>query len=250
MAQITHDKIAKWLSAGLLVCMAGCGLTNEAEADVPQDGVLALQKKPQQPVTLKPNGVYFAEVTADGTGCPAGSWNTSISSDGQVFTMTFSAYEVQIGPELANATKDCALTMNIHSASEMSFAVLAVYYSGYALLDKGVDVRQTVRYGFHGSSADAGNSRKEFVGPYDADFVIQDDVGADKQKWSPCGAEHTLTASTQLTMKNGSPRASGYANMAAVDGSLRLELRLGWKGCGGGNKPAGDAGTPGNGKKP
>jgi uncharacterized protein DUF4360 len=250
MTQTTHQRIAGWLSAGLLVCMAGCGSADEATADVQQDGFLALQKKPAGPVVLKPNGVYFAEVTAEGTGCPAGSWNTSISSDGQVFTTTFSAYEVQIGPELANATKDCALTMKIHGSSEMSFAVLAVYYSGFALLDKGVDVRQTVRYGFHGSSADAGNSRKEFVGPYDADFVIEDAVGVDKQKWSPCGTEHTLTASTQLTMKNGTPRASGYVNMSAVDGSLKLELRLGWKGCGGGNKPAADAGTPGNGKKP
>lgn len=139
-------------------------------------------------------------------------------------------------------TKDCALTMKLRSDDVRSFAVVSVYYSGFVILEPGVSGRQTVRYGFHGSSADAGNSRKELAGPLDEDFVIRDDVGVDRQRWSPCGVDHVLTASTELRLRNGTPRASGYLNLAATDGSIRLDLKIATRSCA---KPAGasDAGS-------
>ena len=217
------------LLAGLL-CVLGCESAHQEEAEQPAQGQ-ALQKKPGVTILNDPGGLYFAEVTAAGTGCPEGSWLSSVSADGQVFTTMFSAYMLELSPEQANITKDCTLTMKLHSDAERSFAVISVFYNGYMYLEKGVSGRQTVRYGFHGSSADAGNSRTDFAGPTDKDFLITDDVGVDKQKWSPCGTDHTLTATTELRLQNGTPRASGYVNMAAADGSIRLDLKLGVRTC-------------------
>ena len=234
-------------SAALIALAAGCEAETSELADEPL--ALVAQAKPGNTIELRPNGVYFAEVTAEGTGCPAGTWNSSISSDGQVFTTTFSAYEIKVNAETANSTRDCALTMKLRSDAERSFAVLSVFYSGYAFLEPGITARQTVRYGFHGASADAGNSRTEFAGPEDRDFVIRDDVGVDKQKWSPCGIDHTLTASTEVRMQRGGATGSGYLNLSSADGSLKLELRLGFRDCAkgaanGGTKPAANAPAP------
>ncbi len=234
-----------WATAALLLATAsGCAADAERDAESGAQAVLAQQKKDGS-VELRPAGVYFAEVSASGTGCPVGSWTSSVSSDGQVFSTIFSSYEVAVNSEVRNATRDCAIVMKLHSDQPREFAVVSVFYSGYAFLEDGVAGRQTVRYGFQGQSADAGNSRTEFTGPQDRDFVIRDDVGADKQKWSACGAEHELTASTELRLQGKGTQASGYINTLAVDGSAtKLELKLGWRTCAA--KP-GNGNTTGNG---
>ncbi|MET0340184.1 MAG: DUF4360 domain-containing protein [Polyangiales bacterium] len=248
---ISYDRFAclavvSTLAGGLAGCMSG------ADASLESD-VLALvtQKKPGV-VELKPQGVYIAEVTASGTGCPAGTWYSSISPDGQVFTTTFSTYEISVNSEVQNATRDCGIVMKLKSDQPREFAVLSVSYSGYAFLEEGITGRQTVRYGFQGASADAGNSRTEFAGPEDRDFVITDNVGADKQKWSACGPDHELTASTELRLQGKGTNASGYINVFAADGQVptaaetpKLQLKLGWRTCvqkGGGNNGGGNNG--------
>lgn len=215
--------------AGML-CVVGCASAHQDEP-THETEVQALQKKPGVTVLSAPGGLYFAEVTASGTGCSPGSWETSISGDGQAFTTTFNEYDLSLAPTQANVTKDCTLTMKLHSETERSFAVVSVYYNGHMWLEPGVSGRQTVRYGFHGSSADAGNSKKDFVGPIDEFFAYADDVGADKQKWSPCGTDHTLTASTEIRLQNGNPRANAQINLAAADGSIRLDLKLATRTC-------------------
>ena len=60
----------------------------------------------------------FVSIGARGTGCPTGSWTTSIADDGQLFTTTFSAYEVSVDPATRNIFDLSAIPL-VHKLSHL-----------------------------------------------------------------------------------------------------------------------------------
>lgn len=251
------------LESKLLLCAAAfgalsvAGCANETagndsvdSVDSEESDVAALQAPATQPATIpSPEGSYFASVRANGTGCPAGTTNTSISADGQVFTITFSSYDVSINAQSPDPqiTKNCSLAIRLHSPNGLSYAVNSFYYSGYAFLEQGVQASQWARYYFQGNPVPPSNSnRVQLTGPFDNDFLFKDDVKTSDTVWSPCGTERDLNIYTVMQIKNSTPKRSGQAILAAIDGSTRLELRLSWRGCNGAPVPppiTPDAGT-------
>lgn len=217
------SRVATLTLATLLGCTLGDGASDEPAQLASSQQQLA--------ESTAPGTLRFVEVTAAGTGCPPDSWDTSISDDGQDFTTRFSAYETAVDPKLKKDQKDCALTLRLTSTTPVSFAVAAVYYSGYAYLEEGVVGVHRVRYDLNGNGAEAGKSKNELTGPYDDAFTLVDEITEGKRKWSPCSLSHTLVASTELRLKNGSPKRTGYLNLAAVDGSLELVLSLRSRAC-------------------
>lgn len=166
-----------------------------------------------------PNGTYFAEVVANGTGCPAGTWNTRIAPDGQVFTTTFSSYVANVQPGTTIMSKDCILSIKFHTPEGRSFSVQRFSYTGFALLNPGVIGTQTANYWFQGRPVAAPDSnRKDLVGPYNDTYVFTDDIKLDDRVWSPCGVTRDLNINTRITLQNTVNR-SGYLNLSSVDGS-------------------------------
>jgi len=164
-----------------LEARATVNLQAPASAAVPEDGG----------VVPNPNGTYFVSVIPNGTGCPLGSTNTSISADGLVFTTTFSKYDINISNETADltVTKNCILSIKLHSPGGVSYAVTSFYFSGYYFLEQGVTATQSAYYRFQGAATTPNTNRTNKVGPYDADFVFKDDVKTSDLVWSPCGVD-------------------------------------------------------------
>ena len=214
------------------VALQGCEFTRESTQALPggdgEDHEAAQIEGVSQTVNVPdPNGTYFAEVKANGTGCPPGTWTTSISSDGQVFTTTFSGYVAEVNPSVALNVKDCQLAIKLHTPEGRSFSVQTFSYSGYALLQPGVIGRQMASYYFQGRPVPAPDSnRVELVGPYDSQYVFTDEVPIDDRVWSECGVERDLNISTRLLLQNGDPRRAGYMNMSALDGTVSGKLVL------------------------
>lgn len=193
-------------------------------------------RQPTRPVgapvaSADAEGGFFVAVNARGTGCPAGSWTSSISSDGQVFTMTFSAYEISVNVETQASTRDCVLGLKLQSPRGLQFSLPTIYYGGYAFLEQGVSARQTASYSFR-SGAAVNQPPSQLRGPYDSDFLFTHAARTVQDRtWSPCGYDRVVNVNTQISMQNGNPRASGYMNLSAVDGEAKLVLRLAWRGC-------------------
>ena len=80
-----------------------------------------------------PSGAYVAKITANGTGCPPGSWDANISEDGKAFTVTFNSYEAIVNPGQSFSIKDCTLGLDLKTPQGFSFAVTSFpglsYYS-------------------------------------------------------------------------------------------------------------------------
>jgi hypothetical protein len=184
-----------------------------------------------------PSGAYFAKVTANGSGCPAGTWDAAISDDGKAFTVTFSAYEATVEPGKSFSVKDCTLAIDLKTPTGFSFSVTDFHYQGYAILDKaGMTARQTAKYYFMGNPVPAVELRSDMKGPYDDSYVFSDSIGVADMVWSPCGESRRLNAQTRLIVRNNTSRSgSGYLNTATADGEVdtKLAFRFGlaWKKC-------------------
>jgi hypothetical protein len=180
-------------------------------------------------------GVSFTNITANGTGCPAGTWDAAISPDGQTFTVTFSSYEAIMNPGQAIVVKDCTLGIDFHSPSGLSVAVSDFYYQGYALLDSpGMTGAQTAKYYFMGNPVPAREARSNLVGPHDDSYLFQDTIATVDLVWSPCGATRRLNAQTRLVLQNNAQKTgSAYLNTESVDGHTGILFRWNflWRGC-------------------
>lgn len=174
-----------------------------------------------------PKGLYIANVTALGTGCPVGSWDVSIAPDGQVFTMTFASYEIKLSEADRSATKslDCDITVELKSPAGLSYAINSFYYAGYAFLEDGVTANIAANYYFDGlASARTRAANKTFKGPFDDSYVFKDEVTT--LDWSPCGTTRALNITTSLTGKNAAKKKNGYLNMASLDGETKTQYTL------------------------
>jgi hypothetical protein len=179
-----------------------------------------------------PAGVYFANITANGTGCPDGTWDVGISDDGQTFTLAFSAYEAQVAEGQAMDRKDCELVIALGSTGGLSYSVASFYYQGYILLDQGMDARQTASYFFDRGDNEHDQSRNDVGGPFDDSYLFQDDIPAGRQVWSPCDRAANLHVRTGIIMRNNPQNTGeGYINDSTVDGSLSIKWALNWRRC-------------------
>src|SRR5690348_12145286 len=78
------------------------------------------------PADAPPTGqVTVGVVTVNGSGCPAGTTAVDVSSDNTAFTVTYSSYLAQTGPQSAptDIRKNCQLALKVHVPQGFTFAI-------------------------------------------------------------------------------------------------------------------------------
>jgi len=224
------SRLALVASAALVsIGAAGCS----TDTDIAEDIDTTTDALGSTITVPNPEGSYFAKVTANGSGCPAGTWDAAISDDGQTFTMRFSQYETTIEPRQALAVKDCQLAIKLHSPQGLSYSVGSFYYSGYAYLDQaGMTATQTAKYYFQGNPIASADNRSDMRGPLDKEYVFTDNIGVVDLVWSKCGVDRDLNVATRVMAKNNARKTgSGYISNTTVDGSVELKFKLAWRRC-------------------
>jgi hypothetical protein len=212
---------------GLLGTWGCAEPTNQEDDDL--EVIAAAQVVPPVP---DPNGISFASVTANGTGCPRGTFSTRIAQDGLTFTTTFSAYKVAVEPDIDFDVRDCQLAIKLHSSQNRSYSIQTFTYRGFARLSTGVTGRQSANYYFQGASIEpAKEKRTDLVGPYEGAFEFEDQVAARDRVWSPCGVDRDLNVRTRVELRNGSPRGSGVMSLNEIDGAARVEFKVVTRPC-------------------
>ncbi|MET0341638.1 MAG: DUF4360 domain-containing protein [Polyangiales bacterium] len=212
---------------------------DELPADLAQQGASLARQQAGREVT-------FAEVVANGTGCPAGTSHTAISSDGLTFTTRFDDFVSQVGAELPADVKDCVLAIKLHSPFGRSYAVQTFSYGGYAYLDPGLTARQTATYNFQGNPLPPTDSnRMLLIGPYDESYLFKDEIAVRDRVWSACSLERDLNVTVRVQVQNAADRpGDGYMSLSAVDGSSQMMVRLVERDCDVGAIPTADASVP------
>ena len=238
-----HGIVGCFATLCTLASAACSGTMDEAplgqQADAPQaqeassgDQALTVPNK---------NGVYFVSVSAQGSGCPAGSWKVRVSPDGEVFTLTFSKYELSLQPEQTASLKTlaCNLALELNSPAGTSYAVTKLAYQGYVKMDSGMTAEQSAYYTFTGAGAvnvdgpEIRSSKNVIKGPYDDSFLFEDNVSTTALNWSDCATERALLVETRLRLQNGTPKGGGYLNLSSIDGETggKIILALQTRSC-------------------
>ena len=156
--------------------------------------------------------VTITGLTYAGSGCKAGTASVGHSQDWQTLTILFDEFGPTIGPgtNISDQVKNCNINFQFHYPPEYQYTLYKSDYTGYALLELGVTLKQTSSYWFAGFIGDKPTFQSILYGPYNGDYTTNDTLPS--TFWSPCGVSTTLNINTQIILTSSTPQAQGQVN--------------------------------------
>ncbi|MET8946068.1 DUF4360 domain-containing protein [Streptomyces sp. NPDC004542] len=201
------------LCVGLLTVQSG-----PASADVPTADAPAA-------------GAQIAIKTINGSGCPAGTADATVSPDNSTLTVKYSAYTAQAGGGAASpdARKNCQLVLDVKAPASYTYALFGLDHRGHASLRAGATATVESDYYFQGTTDDVFQSHS-LTGPYQDDWAFSDSVPEDRLVWAPCGSQRYLNVNTSLQVSAGADDRASVVTMGSTD-VPGASYRLIWKRC-------------------
>ncbi|MDI6097274.1 DUF4360 domain-containing protein [Actinoplanes sp. NEAU-A12] len=185
-------------------------------------------------VAPPPEHMTIQVVSANGSGCPEGSAEVSVSPDNKAFTIAYSKFLAQVGPEAKalDFRKQCQLSLNVNVPSGYTYAIARADYRGYARLEEGASATETAYYYFQGMPT---NTRRQhyFKGFMDKQWQVTDQVAVESLSFLPCGDKRYLNVNTELKVDAGwAPKTTtNFMTMDSADGNLETIYRVSWQAC-------------------
>ncbi|MGK5544605.1 DUF4360 domain-containing protein [Streptomyces sp. URMC 127] len=182
-----------------------------------------------------PDRIVIDVVGVNGSGCPAGTANVTVSPDNTAFTVTYSSYTAQVGvgAKPTDFRKNCQLSLNVHVPQGFTYAVAKADYRGFAHLEKGATGLQRATYYFQGMSQST-YVNHPFTGALHDNWQASDSTGIDALVYAPCGAVRYFNINTELRVDAGSSdptRTTSLLAMDSTDGSINTLYHFAWKPC-------------------
>ena len=148
-------------------------------------------------------GITFNSITATGTGCPSGTYTTTLSLSRDLGTIAFRQYSALLP---SPSTRDCTVTLHLTYPGGCTAGTLRSVTHGFAQVSSGTTGRYTTSYS---SSTGNGASSPDavFAGPLWAagsSFTKSDVAPAKVINRSPNSAAVTVTVSTKVSLGGGS----------------------------------------------
>ncbi|GAA0463786.1 hypothetical protein Aca07nite_59970 [Actinoplanes capillaceus] len=187
------------------------------------------------PAPLPVDEMVIDVVSANGSGCPLGTADVTVSPDNKAFTVTYSEFTAQVGAgaKPLDFRKNCQLALNVDVPHGFTYAIARTDHRGYARLEKGASATQSSFYYFQGE-ARTHRSRHQFTGPADGDWQRTDDIGISSVSFLPCGERRYLNVNTELRVNAGwsdKSRTTSFLTMDSTDGNLDTVYHVTWKRC-------------------
>lgn len=169
-------------------------------------------------------------VSANGSGCPAGSVRVSTAGNDSI-NLIYSDYEAATGDGISatEARKNCALGLQVDAPDGWTFAVRGLRYVGFAHLENGASGLQRAEYYVQGTT-DGTVVEHEFSGPYDGSVSRSDDIAYENLVWAPCDLPRNVNVNTELRVNGGSSGDVSVMAMAATSAPGTV-MQLAWKRC-------------------
>ncbi|AEV86501.1 hypothetical protein ACWT_5484 [Actinoplanes sp. SE50] len=173
-------------------------------------------------------------VAANGSGCSGKSANVQVSPDNTAFTVTYSDFTAQTGPDAkpTDYRKNCQLALDVHVPSGYTYAVAGADYRGFGHLEEGATGSETAFYYFQGESHST-RIPHNFKGWMDNDWQQTDKVEVGSFSFLPCGEQRYLNVNVELRVNPGwsSRKATSFLSMDSSDGNLDTVYHVAWQKC-------------------
>ncbi|GLZ33814.1 hypothetical protein Lesp02_60020 [Lentzea sp. NBRC 105346] len=173
-------------------------------------------------------------VTVNGSGCRAGTAAVAVSPDNKAFTVTYSEFMAQVGPQAkpTDFRKNCQLNLRVNVPGGFTYGIAQADYRGFAHLEKGATGTERANYYFQGMSETEYRSHT-FKGSYSDDWQTTDKTDIAAIIYHPCGAKRNFNINTELRLNKGTsdPKKTSFMSMDSTDGSISTIYHFAWKKC-------------------
>ena len=171
--------------------------------------------------------VRIESIEAIGSGCPPGTFVDSISGDQLAFTLAYSEYTAEDGPEVPRleARKNCNIILDITYPIGWTFAIFAVDFRGFADLENNTVGTVAAQYFFQGQSPQIEFERQGF-GPIFDNYEIRDEIATIVAQFGPCGGGKSLNINTEVRVQG-----EGALTADTTTGSFEQVYALVWQQC-------------------
>lgn len=158
-------------------------------------------------------------LSANGSGCPAGSSVSATVPSQEAFTVSYSQFKV-VGGDY----KNCLVTIQVTAPKGWTYAVYSVDNRGYGVLDEGARARIQNNSWFTGFSWTL-TTNSIVNGPYD-DFWQTTDIGP--LLFAPCN--RSVNLNNNSTVRVAGPTTSSM-ELFASDVRASIVYHLKWRRC-------------------
>jgi hypothetical protein len=170
-----------------------------------------------------------------GTGCPAGTVSATLSPDAKTLSLIFDQYVAQAGGDTGRRMdrKNCQVAIPVHVPQGYSFSIVDMDYRGYNSLPAGASSTFNVEYflAYPGAPARGPRYSKNFSGPLEQDYLVQNSLGLEAVVWSPCGTDVNLRASTSMVAQANRRGEQTMATLDSIDAKAGVVYSLQWRKC-------------------
>jgi hypothetical protein len=220
--------ICAWLTtSALAIALGGPALAQATDHRTPTD--------PSGSISVGPSKeeVYIKAIAVNGTGCPIGSVVESMSDDRQSFTLAYSQFfaEAFPGSRYSDQYKTCNINVNLKVPQGWTYTISTVDFRGHAWLEPNIIGHQKASYYFTGSTNQP-SAQTTFVGPYNSDYLIRDEVHFLSTAWAPCGEDRNLNIRASIQVQNYKNRyGRGIMTVDSTDYVVQQRFNLSWRRC-------------------
>lgn len=161
----------------------------------------------------------------DANGCPEGSYSIVVSPDGTSLSLLFDQFSLSGVSGSAVTRKVCRISAPLHLPANQSIGVYKVDYRGFAKLVAKQETDLEVQY-FLGPQ-DSGHGRvfkRKVKGPYEADYVFTETIGAGQMKRAGCGTAAVLNVGITLSLDGTQQPGQTLSSLDSTDGTQGASL--------------------------
>ncbi|MGW4213187.1 DUF4360 domain-containing protein [Lentzea sp. NPDC004789] len=173
-------------------------------------------------------------ITVNGSGCRQGTAAIAVSPDNKAFTVTYSDYLAQVGPQAkpTDFRKNCQLNLKVNVPGGFTFGIAQADYRGFAQLEKGAKGTVKASYYFQGMS-DTDQRSKTFNGALSDNWQVTHKTDVASIIYHPCGEKRNFNINTELRVEKGTsdPKKTSFMAMDSTDGSIETIYHFAWKKC-------------------
>jgi hypothetical protein len=177
-----------------------------------------------------PSDAYLADVTASGTGCPAGTWFTGLAADGKSFITRFRGFHMFVHPGQTIAVRDCAISIRLNTPYAGSYALGNVYYTALVNLSAGVYARLEAAVFFLGARDQGTTTVLDVAGPQNRWYVTKVSESESPVR-SGCGSAQTLGLHLTVTLRSTTTLGAGDVYENEFPSESEPGMTMIWKRC-------------------
>ncbi|KAK4096454.1 hypothetical protein N658DRAFT_480582 [Parathielavia hyrcaniae] len=170
--------------------------------------------------------------TYGGSGCPANSVGSQLSTDLTTLTLLYDSFIAQSGPGIkpTDHRKNCQLNVKLKYPHGWQFSVFKADYRGYANIPYKNKGTCKSTYYFSGDSRQYSSSLT-FNPPYDDNYLKTDQFGLESLVWSPCGAEGMLNINNEVRLTPIGSTTPALLTVDSTDLKFHQICHLQWRKC-------------------